>query len=87
MSKFNSKKEKKTPTEVNEMGEKAYKLAAKEELVSTCLTTFLQNSYYESENEIINRIKNSASNVDEQFVAKLALYLRKDANMRSVTHL
>lgn len=87
MSKFNTKKEKKTPTEVNEMGEKAYKLAAKEELVSTCLTTFLQNSYYESENEIVNRIKNSASNVDEQFVAKLALYLRKDANMRSVTHL
>lgn len=87
MSKFNSKKEKKTPTEVNEMGEKAYKLAAKEELVSTCLTTFLQSSYYESENEIVNRIKNSASNVDEQFIAKLALYLRKDANMRSVTHL
>ena len=87
MSKFNTKKEKVIPTTVNEMGEKAYKLAAKEELVSTCLTTFLQNSYYESENEIVNRIKNSANKVDEKFAAKLALYLRKDANMRSVTHL
>lgn len=87
MSKFNTKKEKVIPTTVNEMGEKAYKLAAKEELVSTCLTTFLQSSYYESENEITNRIKNSANKVDEKFVAKLALYLRKDANMRSVTHL
>ncbi len=39
------------------MGEKAYKLNAKEELVATCLTTFLQGSYYESENEIVNHIK------------------------------
>jgi methionine synthase II (cobalamin-independent) len=87
MSKFNKTKEKRTPTAVNEMGEKAYKLNAKEELVATCLTTFLQGSYYESENEIVNRIKKAASEVDEEFVAKLALYLRNDANMRSVTHL
>lgn len=87
MSKFNKTKEKRTPTTVNEMGEKAYQLNAKEELVATCLTTFLQGSYYESENEITNRIKKAASQVDEEFVAKLALYLRNDANMRSVTHL
>jgi hypothetical protein len=87
MSKFNKTREKRVPTEVNEMGEKAYKLEAKEELIATCLTTFLHGSYYESENEVTNRIKESASKVDEEFVAKLALYLREDANMRSVTHL
>ena len=87
MSKFNKTKEKIVPTEINEMGEKAYKLEAKEELIATCLTTFLQGSYYESENQIVNRIKESASKVDEDFVAKLAIYLREDANMRSVTHL
>jgi 60 kDa SS-A/Ro ribonucleoprotein len=87
MSKFNTTRSKIVPTEVNEMGEKAYKLEAKEELISTCLTTFLQGSYYESENEIVNRIKKSAAEVDEEFVAKLAIYLRDDANMRSVTHL
>jgi 60 kDa SS-A/Ro ribonucleoprotein len=87
MSKFNTTKEKRVPTEVNEVGEKAYKLDAKEELIATCLTTFLQGSYYESENEVVNRIKESASIVDEEFVAKLAIYLRDDANMRSVTHL
>ena len=33
MSKFNKTREKRVPTEVNEMGEKAYKLEAKEELI------------------------------------------------------
>lgn len=87
MSKFNKTREKRVPTEVNEMGEKAFKLEAKEELIATCLTTFLQGSYYESENQIVNRIKDTISKVDEEFVAKLAIYLRDDANMRSVTHL
>lgn len=87
MSKFNKTTPKRVPTSVNEMGEKAYVLDPREELVSTCLTTFLQGSYYESENEIVNRIKDAAGKVDEKFVAQLALYLRKDANMRSVTHL
>jgi len=87
MSKFNKTKEPVVPTTVNKMGEKAYQLSAKEELVSTCLTTFLSNSYYEKEKEVVDRINKAASVVDEQFVAKLALYLRNDANMRSVTHL
>lgn len=87
MSKFNTKKEKIQPTSINDMGEKAYKLSKKEELLATCLTTFLQKSYYESENEVVNRIKSSAKEVDVEFVAKLAIYLRRDANMRSVTHL
>ena len=87
MSKFNKNTEKRVPTSVNEMGEKAYKLKDKEELVATSLTTFLQGSYYESESEIVNRIKRAAKNVDEKFVAQLSLYLRRDANMRSVTHL
>lgn len=87
MSKFNKTVEKRVPTTVNEMGEKAYKLEAKEELIATCLTTFLQKSYYESENKVTTRIKQATAKVDENFVAKLAIYLREDANMRSVTHL
>jgi len=87
MSKYNKSKTPTVPTTVNEMGEKAYQLSEKEELVATCLTTFLQGSYYESENEVVNRIKNAANKVSEDFVAKLAIYLRNDANMRSVTHL
>lgn len=87
MSKFNKTKEPVSPTTVNEMGEKAYQLSDKEELVSIVLTTFLSNSYYETEKEIIDRIKEKVAKLDPLFVAKLAIYARNEANMRSVSHL
>ncbi|MEO6302340.1 MAG: TROVE domain-containing protein [Bacteroidia bacterium] len=87
MSKFNKKKEPVIPTTVNDMGEKAFKLEAKEALVATSLTTFLANGYYETETEITKRIKSDIKKVDPLFVAKLAVYLRQEANMRSVSHL
>lgn len=87
MGKYNKTKEKRVPKAVNQMGERAYVLDPKEELLATTLTTFLTKSYYESESDIVNRIKVAASKVSPEFVAKLSLYLRKDANMRSVTHL
>lgn len=87
MSKFNSKNEGVQPTEVNEMGEKAFKLDAKEELVSTCMTTFLQGAYYENESQKTRRILEKLQEVDPLFAAKLALYVRKEGNLRSVSHL
>lgn len=87
MGKYNSKKEGVKPTSVNFMGEQAFKLADKEELVSTVLTTFLQNSYYEREGEIVERIKDLVDKVDPLFAAKLAIYARNEGNLRSVTHL
>lgn len=87
MSKFNAKKKPVTPTVVNKMGERSYTLEAKEELVSTILTTFLSGSYYEKEQGIVSRILAAADKCDPVFVAKAALYARRDANMRSVTHL
>jgi len=87
MSKYNALKTPELPTETNKMGEAAYNLSAQEEVVATTLTTFVQKSYYESENEIVNRIISSAEKCKPQFIAKLALYLRREANMRSVSHL
>ena len=87
MSKFNEKKKPVIPTAVNDMGEKAYLMDAKEALVATTLTTFLQNAYYETETEVIKRIKSDIAKTDPLFVAKLAVYLRQEANMRSVSHL
>ena len=53
MSKYNTKAEGVKPTVVNAMGENAYQLSAKEELVSTCMTTFLSGDhYYETEKEV-----------------------------------
>jgi hypothetical protein len=69
MSKFNTTKAPRVPTEVNEMGERAFKLSDKEELVATCLTTFLTKSYYETEKSITSRITNAVANVNEDFVA------------------
>lgn len=87
MAKYNSKKVAKQPTETNFMGEKAFKLEGKEELVSTVMTTFLQNEYYEKENDKVKRIQNLLKKVDPLFAAKLAIYARNEGNLRSVTHL
>ena len=87
MGKYNSKKESVKPTVKNFMNEDAFLLKPKEELVSTVLTTFLQNSYYESEDEIVKRIKDLVEKVDPLFAAKLAIYARNEGNLRSVSHL
>lgn len=87
MAKFNGTKKPVAPTAVNEMGEKAYVMEAKENLIATTLTTFLQASYYEKEKTITDAIIASTKKVDSLFVAKLAIYLRTKANMRSVSHL
>ena len=87
MSKFNKKSEGVKPTEINEMGEAAFKLNDKEKLVSTVMTTFLHDSYYEKEKEIVDRIIKCLDNVDPLFAAKLAIYARNEGNLRSVTHL
>ena len=87
MGKYNAKKEGVKPTEVNYMGEMAFKMQDKELLVSTVMTTFLQDSYYEKESEIVNRITDLVDKVDPLFAAKLAIYARNEGNLRSVTHL
>ena len=69
------------------MGEMAFKLKEKEELVSTMMTTFLQGAYYENEPKIVERIKELVGKVDPRFVAKLAIYARNEGNLRAVTHL
>lgn len=87
MARFSTKKVAVEPTDTNFMGEKAFKLKEKEELVSTVMTTFLEDSYYEKQNEIVDRITSLLDKVDPLFAAKLAIYARNNGNLRSVTHL
>lgn len=87
MAKFNSKRESIKPTEVNCMGEMAYKLEDKETLVQSVLTTTLSGQYYETADEEVNKILDCVDKVDPLFVAKLALYARNEGNMRSSSHL
>ena len=86
MAKFNEKKMAKQPTERNFMGEMAFKMEDKEELISTVMTTFLQGEYYEKESTKIARIQELLKKVDPLFAAKLAIYARNEGNLRSVTH-
>ena len=86
MAKFNEKKMAKQPTERNFMGEMAFKMEDKEELISTVMTTFLQDEYYEREATKIARIQELLKKVDPLFAAKLAIYARNEGNLRSVTH-
>lgn len=87
MGKYNAKHEGVKPTEVNFMGEMAFKMSDKEELVSTVMTTFLTDAYYEKESEVTDRILKLLDKVDPLFAAKLAIYARNEGNLRSVTHL
>lgn len=87
MSKFNLKREAVKPTVINEMGEKSYQISDKEELVATCMTTFLSGDhYYETEKDVIKRIKDKLEVVDPLFSAKLALYIRNEGNLRTTSH-
>lgn len=69
------------------MGEAAYQLSPKEELVAAVLTTFLYDKYYEKETDVVAPILEAADKTDTEFVARLALYVRREGNMRSVSHL
>jgi 60 kDa SS-A/Ro ribonucleoprotein len=85
MSKFNETVVKEEI--LNHMGAKAYKQTPKEELAFAVLTTFVESSYYEAKDERLTRIQALVKKIaakDPEFVAKLAIYARKEFNMRSV---
>jgi hypothetical protein len=85
MSKFNSPAEKEIT--LNHMGAKAFKQTPKQELAMLVLTTFVDNSFYEAKDVKLERLHSLIDEVakkDPEFVAKLAVYARKEFNMRSV---
>lgn len=85
MSKFNKRvSERKT---VNKAGGFAYKFNVEQELIHAVLTTFLEDKYYESGGERVDRIKDLIAKNKPEFVANLAIIARKEFNLRSVSHL
>ena len=67
---------------VNKAGGKAYSLTSKEALANLVVTGCLNGTYYASASEQLGEIKKHASNCDPEFVAKLAVYARKNADMK-----
>jgi len=68
----------------NYEGAKAYKMAPAEELYSAVVTTGLSNATYEKGNDRLARIQSLIQKNDPEFVARLAVYARKDMYLRSI---
>ncbi len=88
--KFNEilKRKVRKPNTLNLAGAQAHTQSDKLELVTILLSSFLENKFYRSGNESAKRIVALVNQIaDKRFVAKAALYARREAGMRSVSHL
>lgn len=87
MSKFSKTTSKvATPNAVNKAGGEAFQESAKLELASILLTSFLQDTFYSSGNDTMNKLAELVHTIpDKTFVAKAAIMAR-EWGMRSVTH-
>lgn len=84
MAKFNSVSTNKT---VNNSGHVAYKMRDKEKLITQVLTSFFnEDKFYGDNTEDMKKTIQSVIKSDPQFVANLAVFARKEFNMRSVSH-
>lgn len=72
---------------INKAGGKAYKETTELELVSVLLTSFVNDKFYESKNEQLDRLSSLVASIaDKKFAAKAAIYARNEFGMRSITH-
>jgi len=86
MAKFNQPRP--TVKTTNKEGHIAYSMKEKDKLVTQVLTTFFGEPkfYGNNDNEIIETATLVAAN-DPAFVQRLAVYARREFNMRSVSHI
>lgn len=76
------------PDTVNLAGGLAFKQSARLEFVSLLLTTFLEDEFYRTEQQTMQRLRALIVQINEpRFIAKAALYARNTCGMRSVSHL
>ena len=81
--KYNSMlKEKKT--EKNYEGAKAYAMTPELELYSAVVTASLSDTFYEKQDERVDRIAQLIGKVSPEFVARLAVYTRTEMHLRSI---
>ncbi len=68
----------------NHEGAKAYVMTPAEDLYSAVVTTGLSDITYEKGNDRLQRIQSLIQKNDPEFVAKLAVYARKEMHLRSI---
>lgn len=70
----------------NLAGGDAYKVDPKFELVSILLTSFVKDGFYRSADDTLAKLKTLIKQTDPLFVAKAAVFARREYGMRSITH-
>lgn len=84
---FNTKNIMKGALTQNFAGGEAHAQSGKLELASLMLTSMFQPQYYQKPDAQLNRLRELVlTKVEPRFAAKTALYARKEAGMRSVSH-
>ncbi|MBR6197020.1 MAG: TROVE domain-containing protein [Bacteroidaceae bacterium] len=68
----------------NHVGFETYSMSPEMELYSAVVTTSLSDTYYEEQNDRIDRIADLVRKVSPEFVARLAVYTRTKMNLRSI---
>lgn len=89
MAKFNRAKVKVSPVPntVNAAGGVAYKMSDKKAFVEALLTSFVSNTFHQSQNDIQKNVETLIGSInDPLFAAKASVYAREHYNMRSITH-
>ena len=81
--KYNSMlKEKKT--EKNYEGARAYAMTPELELYTAVVTASLSDTFYEKQDERVDRIAQLIGKVSPEFIARLAVYARTEMHLRSI---
>ena len=70
----------------NYAGGRAWSQSPERELASLVLTSFMQDQFYRGAGETLDVARALARVVDPRFVAQLALFVRRELQMRSVSH-
>ena len=74
----------KPATAKNAAGGKAYEMGAKEALARYAATGCLSNTYYVKAEDHLDRVLELAKKCDPEFIAKLAVYARKEGFMKDM---
>ncbi len=82
--KYNKKRANKSKPAYNFAGEPAYKLSPEYQLASIALTSFTEDTYYESWDKRTERIRYLLGQVSPNFIAKLAVFSRKEMGLRTI---
>jgi 60 kDa SS-A/Ro ribonucleoprotein len=86
MGKFDAKVSRKPVKTTNHVGAVAYKKTANFELISTLLTSFVEDTYYKGKDSTLKGLSDILKDVDPLFAAKAAIYARTKFGMRSISH-